>query len=110
VHKDFQRAGIARALYSALFDILKKQGFRNIYAVINLPNDKSVKLHENFGFAWFATYEKVGFKLGKWKNVGWWKLTVNEYTDEPSAPVLFSELNKDFLPGLLTEKTKMVKV
>jgi len=104
VHNDFQRAGIAYALYGALLDILKKQGFRNIYAVINLPNDKSVKFHESCGFKYFATYEKVGYKLGKWKDVGWWKLSINDYNDDPAAPIKFSELNKDFLDLLFREK------
>jgi L-amino acid N-acyltransferase YncA len=108
IHDDFQRAGIARALYTALFEILKRQGFRNIYAVINLPNEKSVAFHESCGFEYFATYEKVGYKLGKWKNVGWWKLSVNEYDMEPSAPVKFSDLDKSFLPALLEEKAKEI--
>lgn len=109
VHNDHQRAGVARALYAALFDILKIQGCRNVYAVINLPNEKSVAFHESCGFEYFATYEKVGYKLGKWKNVGWWKLSINEYTDEPAAPIKFSELDKDFLPVLFDKQAKEVK-
>ena len=80
-----------------MIKILKQQGFNNVYAVINLPNEKSVAFHERLGFQYFATYEKVGYKLGKWKNVGWWRLSINEYGDEPAAPVKFSELNKDLL-------------
>ena len=109
IHDSFQRSGIARALYSALFNILKMQGFRNVYAVINLPNDKSVSFHESLGFIYFATYEKVGYKLGKWKNVGWWKLCINEYADKPAAPVKFSELDKHFLQSLFAEKEKGLK-
>lgn len=108
IHHDFQKRGIARALYSALFEILITQGFRTVYAVINLPNDKSVRFHEGFGFKWFATYEKVGYKLGQWKNVGWWQLSINEYGDEPEAPVKFIELNKDFLPALFEQKEKEI--
>lgn len=109
IHDDFQRTGIAKALYTALFEILKKQGFRNVYAVINLPNDKSVTFHERFGFNYFATYEKVGYKLGKWKNVGWWKLSLNEYGDEPLAPVKFSELDKSFLTNLFVQSAATMK-
>ncbi len=94
IHNDFQKKGIAAALYTALFDILKLQGFRNVYAVINLPNDKSVALHEKLGFKWFATYEEVGFKLGKWKNVGWWRLIINEFGMEPKAPIPFSQMDQ----------------
>ncbi len=108
IHDDFQRSGIARALYTALFEILQRQGFRNIYAVINLPNEKSVTFHESCGFEYFATYEKVGYKLGKWKNVGWWKLLVNQYDMEPADPIKFSELDKSFLPALLEEKAKEI--
>ena len=97
IHDDFQQAGSGRALYNMLIKILKQQGFNNVYAVINLPNEKSVAFHERLGFQYFATYEKVGYKLGKWKNVGWWRLSVNEYGDEPAAPIKFSELNKDLL-------------
>jgi len=108
IHDEFQRKGIAQALYSALFEILKKQGFNNVYAVINLPNDKSVAFHENCGFKYFTTYEQVGYKLGKWKNVGWWRLVVNEFGDEPAAPVKFAELDKDFISAVLKEKQKLV--
>lgn len=106
VHEHFQREGVAQILYKALFPILKQQGFCNVYAVINLPNESSVALHESFGFAHFATYEQVGYKLGKWKNVGWWRLVINEFKREPAPPVTFAELNKDFLPGLFMEGTK----
>src|SRR5258705_12773150 len=104
IQDNFQRAGIARVLYRALFEILRKQGFRNVYAVINLPNDKSVAFHESCGFQYFATYEKVGYKLGKWKNVGWWRLSINDYADEPEAPIKFTQLDKSFLSALFAEK------
>lgn len=105
IHDDHQRKGIARILYSALFKILKRQGFRNVYAVINLPNEKSVAFHESLGFSYFATYEQVGYKLGQWKNVGWWRLIVNEFDQDPAAPVLFSLLDKEFLPALFKQQT-----
>ena len=109
IHDDHQRSGIARALYMALIEILKRQGFRNVYAVINLPNDKSVAFHESCGFVYFATYMNVGYKLGKWKNVGWWQLLLNEYTDEPATPIKFSNLEKNFLQELFDDVQQMIK-
>lgn len=109
IHNDFQKTGVGRALYSALFAILQQQGFNNVYAVINLPNEKSVAFHESIGFRYFATYEKVGYKLGQWKNVGWWQLQLNDYGDEPTAPIKFSELDKEFLPALFAEKSTSLK-
>ena len=104
IHDDFQRAGIARALYTSLFEILKIQGYRNVYAVINLPNEKSVIFHESCGFRYFATFEQVCYKLGKWKNVGWWRLIINAFGDEPATPVHFSALNKEILPTIFKTK------
>ncbi|HMU46734.1 MAG TPA: N-acetyltransferase family protein [Chitinophagaceae bacterium] len=106
---EYKGTGVARALYEALFVILKKQGFRNVYAVINLPNDTSVAFHEKCGFTYFATYEQVGYKLGKWKNVGWWRLVINDFCDEPGPPVKFSELSKDFLPELFAQKSGLIR-
>lgn len=94
ISEEFKRSGIARTLYEELFLLLKQQGFRNAYAVINLPNDPSVAFHESLGFNWFATYEQVGYKLGKWKNVGWWRKVLNQFSDEPEAPIPFSVLPK----------------
>lgn len=99
--EQFMSSGIATRLYAALFDILKLQGYRNVYAVINLPNDRSVRFHEKMGFKWFATYEKVGYKLGKWKDVGWWVLIVNDYDLEPSSPIPFSKLTDDSVGEIL---------
>ena len=109
VHDDFQKIGIASALYFALFEILKMQGYRNVYAVINLPNDKSVKLHESCGFKWFATYENVGYKLGKWKDVGWWQLVINEHNNEPAPPWKFSQIDRTILPSIFQSAEKILK-
>ena len=104
VQDDHHRSGIGRVLYRSLFSILKAQGFTKVYAVINLPNTQSVTFHETMGFKYFATYEKVGYKLGKWKDVGWWQLQLNEYADEPPTPIKFSALDNEILLGLLNSK------
>jgi len=67
------RHGIGRALYSRLFEILERQGFHSAYAGITRPNEKSIGLHEAVGFQHVGTYDEVGFKLGRWWDVGWWR-------------------------------------
>ena len=109
VHDDYQRRGVAQALYSALINILKLQGFRNLYAVINLPNDKSVSFHEKSGFEYFATYKNVGYKLGRWKNVGWWELQLNEYSMDPQTPLKFSEMNMTKVDEILKDSENLLK-
>jgi len=101
VKDQFQKKGIAKALYTALFKILKYQGCRNVYAGITLPNEKSVAFHKNFGFNKIAEYKNIGYKSGKWNTVSWWELQVNDYSDDPSAPVKFSEMDAKHLKKFL---------
>jgi L-amino acid N-acyltransferase YncA len=109
IHDQYHHAGIGKALYEALLAILKMQGYRNVYAVINLPNEASVRFHEHCGFSFFAEFPKVGYKLGQWKNVGWWQKKINDYDFDPEPPVKFSELNKDFLPELFMNKSQLIR-
>jgi L-amino acid N-acyltransferase YncA len=101
LHDQFMKKGMGTKLYKALFEILKQQGYRNVYAVINLPNDRSVKFHERCGFKWFANYENVGYKLGRWKTVGWWQLIINEYINEPEPPLKFSMIDANSIQEIL---------
>jgi phosphinothricin acetyltransferase len=71
---DVHRRGVGRALYGRLLEILARQGFHAAYAGITLPNANSVGLHEAMGFRHVGTYSEVGFKLGAWRDVGWWRL------------------------------------
>src|SRR5450432_329509 len=109
VHDKFQQKGIAGTLYTALFEILKYQGCRNVYAGITLPNDKSVAFHKRFGFTGFADYKNVVYKLGQWNTVSWWQLQLNDYSDNPVAPLKFALIDRSFLENVLFEKSKMIK-
>jgi phosphinothricin acetyltransferase len=40
---------------------------------IALPNVASVALHERFGMKKVAHFEEVGFKFGRWIDVGYWQ-------------------------------------
>lgn len=64
--------GVGRALYDALFPALESAGFRTILAGIALPNEASVKLHEALGMKLVGTLPSVGFKHGRWRDVGYW--------------------------------------
>lgn len=69
----FARGGIGRALYSALFQLLKDRGVHAIFAGIALPNEASIGLHEAMGFTAVGVYREVGWKMGGWRDVGWWQ-------------------------------------
>ncbi len=83
---NFHGRGMAKALYTALFQILKAQGFCNLYAVITLPNEASVALHKSFGFKELAVHEGVGYKLGEWQDVLWMLLRIDGANPETHGP------------------------
>jgi L-amino acid N-acyltransferase YncA len=87
VHEQARRMGIGRALYSSLLRILTLQGFYNAYAGIALPNPASVGLHESLGFRPEGVYHAVGYKLGAWRDVGWWSLSLAP-KQVPPAPTI----------------------
>lgn len=92
VDRPFHRRGIGRALYLALFDLLRRQRFVNAYAGITLPNESSVGLHESLGFGWVGVYRQVGFKFDRWHDVGWLHLRLAEGAGAPLEPLATEHL------------------
>jgi len=74
IDKAFQGKGIGRALMNKLINELKEKSFHAIIACITIPNPTSVKLHENLGFMQVSDFREVGYKFGKWLDVGDWEL------------------------------------
>lgn len=83
----YRRRGVGRALYLSLFAILRAQRFVNAYAGITLPNPASVALHESVGFEPIGVYRSVGYKLGAWRDVGWWQLALRAHESSPAEPL-----------------------
>ena len=72
-----QRGGAGRALYEALFHLLRRQCVRSACAGITLPNDASIGLHRALGFEHVGTYRAIGWKAGAWRDVSWWQLALD---------------------------------
>jgi len=67
------RLGIGRALYTDLFHRLAAKGAHAAFAGIALPNPASIALHEAMSFTLVGIYREVGWKMGAWRDVGWWQ-------------------------------------
>jgi phosphinothricin acetyltransferase len=89
VHAEARRAGVGKGVYTSLLMLLDLQGFFNAYAGINLPNPASVGLHEAMGFRLVGIYQSVGYKLGKWHDVGWWHRALRAPLIPPTPPIEF---------------------
>jgi phosphinothricin acetyltransferase len=62
--------GIGSLLYDALLARLTAAGFHTALALIALPNDASVRLHERAGFELVGTMREVGDKQERMIDVG----------------------------------------
>jgi phosphinothricin acetyltransferase len=78
-----QGRGVGERLLTAHLEMLERQGFVTAIAGIALPNEVSVALHEKLGFTLFGIERGVGFKLGRWVDVGRWQRDLARRTSAP---------------------------
>lgn len=70
--------GLGRALYVELLDDMRRRGYHCAIGGVALPNPASVALHEKLGFVQVAEFRRVGHKLGRWIDVGYWQLMLGD--------------------------------
>jgi phosphinothricin acetyltransferase len=89
VRAGHERQGIGRALSARMLEILQAQGYQAVVAVIALPNDASVALHQALGFEHAGTLKNLGYKLGAWRDVSFWQRSLGDRSGapEPIKPV-----------------------
>jgi L-amino acid N-acyltransferase YncA len=90
VRPEHHARGIGRSLYAALLDTLRAQGYRMVLGGITLPNPASVALHERLGMTCLGVLPRVGFKFGRWHDVGYWGMDLAPGAADPGQvlPVL----------------------
>ena len=98
VHADWQRRGIASAIYRSLLAILRRQGYCNAVGVIALPNPASIRAHESLGFRQVGVFRNAGYKAGAWRDTGWWQLKLRPMPalPQPPTPILRLAHEPDF--------------
>jgi phosphinothricin acetyltransferase len=92
IRYDMHGRGIGGKLYTKLFEYLKLQNIKIMYAVITTPNPQSVKFHEHFGFETIAVFRKCGYKLGEWRDVTWMELVVGGFESEPEPLLAINDI------------------
>gem|GEM_PF-407249 len=76
VSPECAQKGLGSTLYTQLFDDLQSLPVQQVMAMITLPNPLSIALHEKFGMSKVAHLSRVGFKFGKWLDVGYWQCSL----------------------------------
>ncbi len=96
VHPNHRKKSLGKSLYTALFDLLKLQGYHVVLAIISVPNIPSVALHESLGFTKTASFENIGFKYDQWQSSEWYikRLFNKEMKAADIIPVMSVEPSK----------------
>jgi phosphinothricin acetyltransferase len=81
-----QGRGIGKKLFAALLEEAQKAGIHTLVALITMPNEQSIGLHEKFGFKKAAEFVEIGYKLDRWLNVGYWQLILEHGPKRGAAP------------------------
>jgi phosphinothricin acetyltransferase len=74
IKSGFEGRGIGKALLAALLEKLRTMDLHALMGIITIPNERSVALHEKFGFKKMGLFSEVGNKFGQWRDVGYWEL------------------------------------
>ena len=92
IGRNHHRRGAGRALYTTLFALLRALGYRQATAGITLPNPASVALHSAFGFVPVGVYRHIGYKMGGWRDVGWYQAEIQPGSAQPEDPLSIGEI------------------
>ena len=110
IAEEYHHKGLATILYTTLFDILRLQGFINVYAGISVPDGKSDKFHPKFGFKYLGVFPKIGYKHGSWHDLKWYEYILSERIDNPLTPIPISEIKEsERVNGILERATEILQ-
>ena len=90
-----RRKGIGKALYAALEELLRLQGYRTAYAIITSGNPDSIAFHKAMGYSYLAEFPDCGFKHGAWCGITWMEKLLNPVEMPSNFPKPYFSIVKD---------------
>lgn len=81
---DCRGKGIGRRLYTAVEDILRRQGYFVAYGVVTSANEGSCAFHEAMGYEKTAEFPRCGWKFDRWYGTIWYEKRLQD--GEPKQP------------------------
>ena len=86
VHPDHQGKGIGRLLMTELIKEARQIGKHVMVAGIEAQNQASIHLHETLGFITTGNMQQVGTKFGRWLDLIFMQLQLDERSDPDALP------------------------
>lgn len=93
LREDVRGRGIGTAFYAVLEEILYRQGYCRVYALVTAANAASCRFHEALGYRVFTVFEQSGLKLGDWHSTVWFEKVLRPQEGLLPFPVSWRDLN-----------------
>lgn len=93
--------GAGSLLYTALFGLLRAQGYRTLYGVVTHPNPASEAFHTRHGFVLQGRLENAGHKFGRPIDVYYYAKRLLPLVQNPPPPVPFEALDAALVRRIL---------
>ncbi|WP_283747111.1 GNAT family N-acetyltransferase [Bacillus cereus] len=77
VDKEYRKNGIGKSLMKELLAIAQEREYMTLIAGIDAENEKSIALHQNYGFVHAGTIKKAGYKFNRWLDLAFYQLELN---------------------------------
>ena len=81
------RKGIGKALYAALEEILYRQGYQVLYALVTSENEVSLRFHEALGYCVRVRFPDCAYKFGRSLGVTWLEKRLKAVETPSDMPV-----------------------
>lgn len=78
VHPDHHGQGLGRQLMQALIERARSQHIHVMVAAIEAGNSASIRLHQTLGFAQTGLMPQVGTKFGRWLDLAFLQLRLDD--------------------------------
>ena len=98
VAADVRGQGVGHDLYQAIEAEAYRRGFYAIIAVVTGENTASMAFHERQGFVLMAEFENMGYKLGRWLGVRYYRKTLRKPDPVTPPDELIPAPPSDMLP------------
>jgi len=77
VSSSYRGKGISKMLLQSLIDRAGEMNIHAVIAGISADNEISINLHRSFGFEEVANFKEVGYKFGRWLDLKFFELMLN---------------------------------
>lgn len=86
--------GRGRQLLAALEEILQRQGYRVVYALVTGENESSLRFHRAVGYRDICKFPACGYKMGRWLGVCYLEKRLAQPEKAEGFPVSWRELEE----------------